>query len=268
MPIISKITRGKNNPERYNIYLEEKFAFSVDEAVLIRYQLTKGKEVDQWTLEEINFEDEVRKAYNKALYYLGFRMRSEGEVRKKLKEKEFGDAVIDEAVKKLYTFNFLDDRAFSEALMRTQVKSSKKGPKAIQQDMQKRGIDKQVQKDVLDSYSEEEQLEVAKGLAEKIAAKESAKTPNQIKQKINDSLMRKGYSYTLIKQAIADLDLEKDEDQWTESVTEQGDKLWNKHSKKLSGRDLISKVKQGLYQKGFPGEVISEYVEKKEQEDD
>ncbi|HSP21413.1 MAG TPA: recombination regulator RecX [Planococcus sp. (in: firmicutes)] len=268
MPIISKITRGKNNPERYNIYLEEKFAFSVDEAVLIRYQLTKGKEVDQWTLEEINFEDEVRKAYNKALYYLGFRMRSEGEVRKKLKEKEFGEAVIDEAVKKLYTFNFLDDRAFSEALMRTQVKSSKKGPMAIQQDMQKRGIDKQVQKDVLDSYSEEQQLEVAKGLAEKIAAKESAKTPSQIKQKINDSLMRKGYSYTLIKQAIADLDLEKDEDQWTESVTEQGDKLWHKHSNKLSGRDLKSKVKQGLYQKGFPSEVISEFIEKKEQEDD
>ncbi|MFP3513308.1 recombinase RecA, partial [Peribacillus sp. SIMBA_075] len=75
MPIITKITRGKNNPERYNIYLEEKFAFSVDETLIIRYQLTKGKELDQWTIEEMNFEDEVRKAFNKALHYLGFRMR-------------------------------------------------------------------------------------------------------------------------------------------------------------------------------------------------
>lgn len=268
MPIITKITQGKNNPERYNIFLEEKFAFSVDETVLVRYQLTKGKELDQWTIEEMNFEDEIRKAFNKSLDFLSFRMRSESEVRQKLKDKEFGEAVIDEAIKKLYELNFLDDRAFSEALMRTQMRSSKKGPKAIQQDMQKKGIDKQVQKDVLASYSEEEQLELAKGLAEKIADKEKTKTPRQIEQKISDTLLRKGYSYSLIKLAIEDLDLEKDEDQWTDIVAAQGDKLWRKHSSKLTGYDLISKVKQGLYQKGFPAEVISEYLEKKENEDE
>ena len=195
-------------------------------------------------------------------------MRSEGEVRQKLKEKEYGEAVIDEAIKKLYTHNFLDDQQFSEALMRTQINSGKKGPRAIQQDMQKRGIDKQMQKDVLDSYSEEEQLEVAKGLAEKIALKEKMKTPSQIHQKISDTLLRKGYNYSLIKLAIEELDLEKDEDQWTEIVTEQGDKLWRKHSNKLTGYDLKSKVKQGLYQKGFPGEVINEYLDKKELEND
>lgn len=268
MPIISKITQGKNNPERFNIFFEDKFAFSVDQAVLVKYQLSKGKELGQWTIEEMVFDDQIRKAYNKALHYLGFRMRSEGEVRQKLKDKEFGEAVIDEAIKKLYSHNFLDDRAFSEALLQTQINSGKKGPRAIQQDMQKKGIDKQMQKDVLDSYSEEQQLEIAKGLAEKIAAKEKLKTPSQIKQKINDSLMRSGYSYDLIKQAIEVLDLEKDEDEWTDIVTEQGDKLWRKHSHKLTGYDLKSKVKQGLYQKGFPGEVINEYLDKKEQEDD
>lgn len=268
MPVISKITRGKNNPERYNLYFEDKFAFSVDEALLIRYQLTKGKEIDQWTIEEMVFDDQVHKAYNKAIHYLAFRMRSEGEVRQKLKDKEYGEAVIDEAVKKLYVHKFLDDRAFSEALLRTQVRSAKKGPRAIQQDMQKKGIDKEMQKDVLSGYSEDEQYDIAFGLAEKIALKETKKTPSQIKQKINDSLMRKGFSYALIKRAIEALDLEKQEDEWTAIVTEQGDKLWRKHSNKLKGRDLRMKVKQGLYQKGFPGEVISEYLEKKDEEDE
>lgn len=268
MPIITKITQGKRNPERYNIFLDENFAYSVDETVLVRYQLTKGKELNQWTIEEMNFDDEIRKAFNKSLDFLSFRMRSEKEVRQKLKEKEFGNAIIDEAIKKLYKLNFLDDRAFSEALMRTQMRSSKKGPKAIQQDMQKKGIDKKVQKDVLASYSEEEQLEIAKGLAEKIADKEKMKTPMQIEQKITDTLLRKGYSYSLIKLAMADLELAKDEDQWTDIVAGQGDKLWRKYSNKLTGYDLKSKVKQGLYQKGFPAEVINDYLEKKETEDE
>lgn len=268
MPVITKITRQKNNPERYNVFLEEKYAFSVDEGILVRYQLTKGKELDQWSIEEMVFDDQVSKAFNHALVYLSFRMRSEGEVRKKLKEKEYGDAVIDEAIKKLYNLNFLDDRSFSEALMNTQIRTAKKGPRAIQQDLQRKGIDKDLRTEVLEGYTEEEQFEAARSLAEKIADKENKKTPTQIKQKINDSLMRKGFSYSLISAVIETLTLEKEEDEWTTIVTDQGDKLWRKHGQKLTGYELKVKVKQALYQKGFPGEVISEYLDKKEQENE
>ena len=49
MPIITKITTQKKNKERYNIFMDEgkgeQYAFSVDEAVLIKYQLKKGMEL-------------------------------------------------------------------------------------------------------------------------------------------------------------------------------------------------------------------------------
>ncbi|MGV3466194.1 MAG: recombination regulator RecX, partial [Heyndrickxia sp.] len=45
MPIITKITVQKNLSDRYNIYLDEEYAFSVDEDVLTRFQLRKGKEL-------------------------------------------------------------------------------------------------------------------------------------------------------------------------------------------------------------------------------
>lgn len=43
MRVITKIARQKNNPERYNIYLNEEYAFPVDEAILIQFGLTKGR---------------------------------------------------------------------------------------------------------------------------------------------------------------------------------------------------------------------------------
>ena len=46
MRMITKIARQKNNPERYNIYLNEEYAFPVDEAILIQFGLTKGKVLD------------------------------------------------------------------------------------------------------------------------------------------------------------------------------------------------------------------------------
>lgn len=38
MKQITKITRQKNNDERYNIYINEEYAFAVDEAVLIQFE--------------------------------------------------------------------------------------------------------------------------------------------------------------------------------------------------------------------------------------
>ena len=61
---------------------------------------------------------------------------------------------------------------------------------------------------MLDSYSEEEQVEVARKLAEKEASRKNV--PNhrdKLEQRIQNLLLRKGYSYDIIKQALANIDL-------------------------------------------------------------
>lgn len=266
MPVITKIGRQKNNNERYNLYLDEKYAFSVDEAVFIKYQLTKGKVIEAFTIDEIVFDDEVRKAYNKAIHFLSYRMRSEHEVKQKLLQTDFGEAVILEAIRKLYEHGFLNDEHFTKALVATQKKNSKKGPAAIRQELKKKGIEKDLQEEVLAAYTEEEQLTIARRLTEKIINQNEAKTPSQVKQKIQDMLQRKGYNFTIISQAIDSFELEKEEEEWIELIGAQGDKIWRKYTQKYSGFDLRKRVKQALYQKGFPAEHIDLYVEKKELE--
>ena len=84
MPVITKITQQKKDHERYNIFLDKKYAFSVHETVLVKFGLTKGMSLEDWSIDEMVYEDEIRKAFNRALHYLGFRMRSEHEVKQKL----------------------------------------------------------------------------------------------------------------------------------------------------------------------------------------
>lgn len=270
MPVITKIGRQKNNNERYNLYLDEKYAFSVDEAVLIKYQLSKGKVIEDFTIDEMVFDDEVRKAYNKAINFLSYRMRSEHEVKQKLLQSEFGEAVILEAVRKLYEHGFLNDESFTKALVATQKKNSKKGPAAIRQELKKKGIEKDLQEKILQTYSEEEQLTIARTLTEKIINQNEAKTPSQIKQKIQDTLQRKGYNFTIISQAIDSFELDKNEEEWEEIIGSQGEKIWRKYASKYKDYELRVRVKQALYQKGFPAEHIDLYIEKKEleQQDD
>ena len=107
MPVITKITQQKKDIERYNIFLDEKYAFSVHETVLVKFGLTKGMSLEDWSIDDMVYEDEIRKAFNRALHYLGFRMRSEFEVKKKLLEAGYGEAIVLEAIVKLKNLGFL-----------------------------------------------------------------------------------------------------------------------------------------------------------------
>lgn len=266
--VITKITRQKRNEERYNIFLNEEYSFSIDEKILVQYGLTKGKVLDEWTLGDIAFEDEVARAFNRGLSYLTYQMRSEEEVRKKLRDAEFGEAVIQEAIQKLVRLGFLNDAEFSRAFVETKKNTMKKGPRAIQQELKRKGIDEKTQQQALGEFDEGEQLQLAYELAEKKQRQESRKTPMQQKQKIQDFLLRKGYSFGIIEQAIAKLDFTMEEDDWSAMLEGQGEKAWKKYASKFTGYDLHMKVKQALYQKGFPGEIIEAFIEQKENENE
>ncbi len=267
VPVITKISQQKKDLERYNIFLDEKYAYSVHESVLVKFGLTKGMSLEDWSIDEMVYEDEIRKAFNRALHYLGFRMRSEYEVKKKLLELGYGEAIILEALVKLKSLGFLNDETYSEALLQTRKSSSSKGPKAIQQEMQKKGIGKELQIKVLESYSEDEQIKIATKLAEKTANSNRSVAPAQLKQKIQNALLRKGYSFDLINQALATINFDREEDEWTAIADSIGEKAWRRYSSKFSGRDLNDKVKQAMYQKGIPFERIDQFIDKKENEE-
>jgi len=266
MQVISKIGRQKNNPERYNIYLNDTYAFAVDESTLIKFGLTKGKVLEQFDIDEITYEDEISKAFNRALNFLSYQMRSEFEVKKKLLDAGFGESVVLEAIRKLEKLGFLNDETYSKALLETKKKTAKKGPRAIKQDLIKKGIDKETQNKVLDSFTHKEQLSIAMELAQKAVRANQNKTPMQIKQKIQDVLMRKGYSFSITNEILDQIKLEREDDDWYEMIELQGEKLWRKYAAKLTGNDLRMKIKQALYQKGFPIEVIDRFLDEKETE--
>lgn len=268
MPVITKITQQKKDTERYNIFLDEKYAFSVHESVLVKFGLTKGLTLENWSIDDMVYEDEISKAFNRALHYLGFRMRSEHEVKQKLLELGYGEAVVLEAIVKLRNLGFLNDETFSKALLETQKRSSGRGPRAIQQELQRKGIGKALQEKMLNTYSEDEQVEVARKVAEKEAARNRSQSPQQKEQRIHNSLLRKGYSYDIIKQALAHIDFDIPEDEWAEVTDTIGEKAWRRYSAKFTGNDLRNRVKQAMYQKGIPFDRIDSFIDKKENEDD
>ncbi|MCR2821992.1 recombination regulator RecX [Lederbergia panacisoli] len=259
MPIITKITTQKNSPDRYNIYLDEKFAFGVDEEVLIRYHLVKGKELTEFDITQIQYEDEIRKALNAAINFLSYRMRSEDEIRQHLKKKEWDEPVIQAVLMKLVERKYVDDLEFAAAYVRTQVNGGKKGPLTIKQELKQKGIKELFIEKAMDEYSEEKQIEHAIQLGNKLASQNNNLSETFLKQKIEQFLMTKGFPFNIISVAIEEIEYEKDDDDEWNALQAQGDKAHRRY-KKFTGFEYKQKMKQALYRKGFPIELIERYL--------
>ena len=197
MPIITKISTQKKTDDRYNIYLDEKFAFGVDEEVLIRFDLRKGKELTEQEITQIQYEDEIRKALNSAINYLSFRMRSKLEIHNHLKKKDWEEPVINEVLNKLTELRYVDNLEFSLAYVRTQVNGAKKGPTVIVRELKQKGISAEHIETAMKEFPKEIQIEHAIQMGGKLVNRSSRFSERIFKAKnrtnINDQRFSLSY---------------------------------------------------------------------------
>ncbi|SHN28541.1 recombination regulator RecX [Gracilibacillus kekensis] len=271
MPEITKITTQKKSKYRYNIFLtennQEYYGFSVNEDILIDYHLRKGMLLTPELIEQIQEQDSSYKVYTLSVKYLSFRMRSEQELIDYLQKKEVEDTYIEEVIHRLKKEKLLDDTAFSEALVRTRVQTSSKGPMLIKKELMDKGLQAPLIEEALKHYSFEQQFEKVEKLARKKLNSSTKKSFKQQEDSVKQTLLQKGFTFDVISEVINSLDVERDHDEEYNAIVFQGEKLVTKYQKKDSGFALKQKVKAGLYRKGFAGELINRFIEEYVNED-
>lgn len=194
-------------------------------------------------------------------------MRTEKEIYSYLKEKEIDFSDRKKIVARLREMNLLDDTTFGESFVRTQMRLGDKGPRVIRQKLKEKGLNDQDIEISLGLYEEEIQYEIALRAAEKAMRKFHDKSVRETQQKLQQTLMTKGFSSDIIKLAIDGLDFEEVQEQEEDALEIQGDKLWRRNQR-FDRAKRKQKVKQSLYQKGFTLDAIDVFIAKKEEEED
>lgn len=206
MKIITKIEPQKKRKGRFNVFIDHQFAFGIDEEVLLKQQLYQGMEVSdekEWLVLQ---EEEKKRAINYTLKLLSFRMRSKQELRTRLKQKEYNDSLIEEVIKKMTSYGYVDDYEFASQWIQDRQQGKKQGDLRIRQELKLKGVSDDIIKQALsDHYQADDEWNRITELATKKWNSLSKMPPIEKEQKITSFLMRKGYSYSLIKRTIARL---------------------------------------------------------------
>lgn len=201
---ISKIETQKNNKDRFNIYIDDTFAFGLSIDVFIKYHLKKDQEIDNEFIEEILLAEENNMAINKAIKYLSYRQRSIKEVKDHLNRKGYEPSIIENTIDHLLEKNYLNDYAFAESFIRDKSYLNKYGINKIRYELLNKGVSKEIIAKTL-RFDHDEEYDNAMTLANKKMNSYKNQDRDRIYRKLGGFLQRKGYRYDTVAKVLKEV---------------------------------------------------------------
>ncbi|MBM9832240.1 recombination regulator RecX, partial [Enterococcus faecalis] len=205
-----KITAIEKKKRLYLLELDGSDKLYVTEDTIVRFMLSKDKELSPEELREIKDFAQFSYGKNLALYQLSFKQHTSREVRDYLIKHEIEEGIIERVIKNLQTDAWLDDAKFVATVIEHNQLSGDKGGYVLKQKLLQKGISAST---IDEALAEADFSEVCQRVAEKLLRKYEGKFPTKgLKDKLIQNLTSKGFSYSEANQAIQNLDLEKDEE--------------------------------------------------------
>ena len=83
--------------------------------------------------------EDKNQALKFAMKLLDIRKRSVFEIRKRLKQKEFEEEIINEVIKELFEYGYLNDEEFAEAYINDRINFNPRGSFLVKKELREKG---------------------------------------------------------------------------------------------------------------------------------
>jgi regulatory protein len=202
--IVSSVQAQKKDPDRCSVFLDGSFAFGLHVQVVVEAGLRKGLRLDGLTCRSLVEQDLYYRAFKRCLDYIAYRPRTEREIRVRLSDLTVPEAVADRVTERLRELAFLDDARFATQFAASRARSRGYGPRRIETDLRRKGIDAQTAREaVAEACPIESQDELLTPQVEK-ARHRYRNEPDERKRqhKIMAFLARRGFDASAVREAL------------------------------------------------------------------
>jgi regulatory protein len=187
---ITAIIQQKRNPQRVNIYLDGDFAFPL--AKIVAAWLKVGQVLTPEKIAELEAQEGVEDALQRALNFISYRPRSVAEVERRLRRHEVSEETIAAVVARLQETGLLNDVDFAKRWVEDRGTFRPRGARALRAELRLKGMADGVIDETLQSLDEQ-------SLARQAAHKKMRTLQNldweDFRNKLSAHLARRGFSY-------------------------------------------------------------------------
>jgi regulatory protein len=192
---ITAIKQQVKRADRYSVFVDGKYAFSLSETALLDMRLASGLELDERQLKEFKEASGADKAYGNALRYVAMRPRSTWELETYLRRKEVDEPVSQGIIERLARVGLVDDLAFARAWVSNRRLLKATSMRKLRLELKQ----KRVPEAIIDQALAEDTTDERSALRQLINKKRS-RYPDDIK--LMQYLARQGFGYDDIKSEL------------------------------------------------------------------
>ncbi len=203
---VQEIGPRKGKPQWQKVYLSDGSVIELPKTVILQQQLWVGKQIGTEDLETLHHLSEYHRAQEAALHYVGYKARTEYQVRQHLSKKGFKTPVIDQVIAFLHRYCYLNDAEFAREFIRSYLKRKPSGYYRVRYELRRRGIAEHLIEAALAPFEDdihqhhlarEAALRKLRALQHKPAAKQ--------RQLLIQFLQRRGFTWDTIRLIIEEL---------------------------------------------------------------
>ncbi len=205
--LVTRIERQKRHPDRVSVFLDGKFAFGLQADIAFTMGLRKGTELDRKTLDLLQHEEEFVLARRSALRLLGYKLRTEKELRGRLREKEFPPGTIDRVIGELGRSGLLDDEKYARAFINDMRRRKPSGRTLLRLELRRRGVspsraDQQLRQELGADREEADAFAAARKYLRRSARSRRPVEEEKRRQRLARFLLRRGFGWPTISRIL------------------------------------------------------------------
>jgi regulatory protein len=200
VPRITALEAQQRNAERINVHLDGEFAFGLAALTVQQAGLYIGRELTPAEIEGLLNEDTFQKALNRALLFLGYRPRSESEVRRRLTKAKVEPDVVEHVVERLRAGRLVDDREFARYWVENRESFNPRGARMLAAELRQRGVEREVVEEALEGITDESESALTAGRRKLRSL--SGLDYRSFRDKMGNHLARRGFNYDTIKDVV------------------------------------------------------------------
>jgi len=200
MSIITRLQAGKKRGKRVNVFLDGKYAFSLQAEVAVKEGLHIGQELPADYVESLLRVDDSQRGLDAATRYLGYRPRSESELRQRLQQRGFTGGVVEVVLAKLREQGLVDDEAFARFWKENRDSFSPRSQWLTRLELRRKGVDDEILNQVVGAIDDgDNAYRAALGKARHLSLADY----QVFRRRLGDYLRRRGFNYGTIEHTVA-----------------------------------------------------------------
>lgn len=208
---VTRVSPQQATAERMNIFLDGQYAFSMSVRALGEQPVSVGDRLEEADVARLRDVDEPDRAIASALNLLTHRGRSERELRQRLRMKSYTAGAIDEAIRKVVDWGYLDDERFAAAWVEQRQAGKPRSRRALANELREKGVAREIVETTLED-AEIDEVADARRLAADKWRKDHALELDKRRQRTAAFLARRGYGWDVAKQVLDELAREEEPD--------------------------------------------------------